>query len=75
MMMTTGEMLRYTKVFNDILNDDVPQFFKDLRLANLMTLLERIYGISMFPELNEKLEREQPWVMQLYRTVSDAREL
>lgn len=74
-MMTTGEMLGYTVRFNRIMEAKTSSYIKSRSLADMMSELEGRYQISMFPELNKKIEREQPWVMQLYRTVSDAREL
>jgi len=68
---TVEEMLKFTKRFKEIMehNSDT----KDERLANLMTDLERAYGI---PALNdEEFNKKNPFVMSLYRTVSDARSL
>lgn len=66
--MTTGEMLGFTKRFNEIMKSDK---FKDARLANLMTDLEKAYDIPMVN--NDEFNKANPHVMQLYSSVSDAR--
>lgn len=69
--MTVGEMLEFTKRFKEIMdrNSDT----KDERLANLMTDLELAYEI---PALNdEEFNKKNPFVMSLYRAVSEARSL
>lgn len=71
--MTFGEMLCLTNRLNSIINSNADTDTKDMRLANLMTDLERAYNIPMFR--NEHFERRNPFLMQLYRTVSDARVL
>jgi len=69
--MTTGEMLMFTKRFKNILEANTPQVVKDARLANLMSDLESAYNIPMLRSKN--FEKQNPFVMQLYRTVSEAR--
>ncbi|MEK4181754.1 hypothetical protein NSQ61_20135 [Aeribacillus sp. FSL K6-1121] len=71
--MTAGEMLMFTKRFKNILSSKTPQSIKDARLANLMSDLERAYNIPMLR--NENFEKQNPFVMQLYRTVSEARDI
>lgn len=68
--MTTGEMLLYTnrlKEIRSIKNTDL----RDARLANLMSDLETVYNIPML--YDESYNAENPFVMQLYRTVSEER--
>jgi hypothetical protein len=71
--MTTGEMLMFTKRFKNILSSKTPQNIKDARLANLLSDLERAYNIPVLR--NIEFEKENPFVMQLYRTVSEARNI
>lgn len=71
--MTFGEMLTYTNRLKEINCSNAPQFIRDRRLANLMTDLERSYGIPALR--NEEFEKENPFVMQLYRTVSEERSI
>lgn len=71
MDITVGEMLHYTKRFKEIINSNASTYIKNVRLAALMTDLERAYQIPMFR--NEAFEREHPFLMMLYRTVSEAR--
>ncbi len=71
--MTTGQMLEYTNRFNGIIASNSSQDIKDVRLANLMTDLEAAYDIPMMR--SEGFEYDNPHVMQLYRTVSEARSL
>jgi len=67
--MTTGEMRIWTERFNQILGG--AQTLKDKRLAQLMTDLERAYSI---PFLNdEEYNQKNPFVVSLYRAVSEAR--
>jgi hypothetical protein len=70
-MMTTGEMLGYTKRFNEIMDSSLSNEMKDRRLSALMTDMEVTYNIPMFR--NEEFEKRNPFVMQMYRTVSEAR--
>ena len=69
--MTTGEMLMFTKRLKNILEANAPQVVKDARLANLMSDLEKAYNIPMLR--SENFEKQNPFVMQLYCTVSEAR--
>lgn len=70
--MTVGEMLLYTNRLKEIMSGK-PSHERDVRLANLMTDLEQAYGI---PSLrNESFETANPFVMQLYRAVSEARSI
>jgi hypothetical protein len=69
--MTTGEMLIYTNRFKEIMNG--PNSLRDSRLANLMSDLEIAYHIPA--SRNENFEKQNPFLMQLYRTVSEARKL
>ncbi|WLR50068.1 hypothetical protein LC040_12320 [Bacillus tianshenii] len=71
--MTAGEMLQYTKRFNEIVDSNAPKHIKGIRLSNLMTDLEMAYNIPMLR--NKAFEKQQPFVMQLYCTVSLARPL
>jgi len=71
--MTVGEMLQYTNRLKEILASNAPRFIKDRRLANLMTDLEQAYGIPVLR--NIEFEKENPFLMQLYRTVSEARSI
>lgn len=69
--MTIGEMHGFTKRFNEIVTSDTSEKNKNERLSTLMTDLEQAYNI---PSLNdEKFNEENPFVIQLYRTVSEAR--
>lgn len=69
--MTTGEMLSWTSRFNDIISRSVDIEMQDRRLGIMMADLEKTYGIPA--ERNVNFEKENPYVIQLYRTVSDAR--
>jgi|GEM_PF-1286151 len=71
--MTTGEMLQYTNRLKEIIHSNAPQFIKDRRLANLMTDLEQAYNIPTLRD--QEFEKENPFVMQLYRTISEARDI
>lgn len=71
--MTTGEMLAWTRRLRSILSG--PSETRDERLAAMMTDLEQRYDIPLL--IGERLawfETEQPFVMRLYRTVSEWRE-
>ena len=46
---------------------------KDLRLAQLMTAMERKYNIPMLR--NEQWERDNPFVIRIYREISNMRSL
>jgi len=69
--MTVGEMLKWTERFNQILGG--AQCLKDKRLAQLMTDLEQAYSIPILN--NEEWNTRNPFVYQLYRAVSEARNL
>lgn len=69
--MTVGEMLKWTERFNQILGG--AQCLKDKRLAQLMSDLEQTYNIPILN--NEDYNRENPFVVQLYRAVSEARSI
>lgn len=71
--MTAGEMLQYTNRLKEILASNAPKFIKDRRLANLMTDLEQAYGIPVLR--NIEFEKENPFLMRLYLTVSELRNL
>lgn len=71
--MNTGEMLTLTNRFKEIMASKASTDMKDRRLAALMTDLEGAYGIPMLRK--EAFEQENVHVMQLYRTVSEARVL
>lgn len=64
-------MLKITKRFKEIMDHNSDT--KDERLAILMTDMERLYNI---PALNnEEFNKENPFVIAMYRTVSEARSL
>lgn len=69
--MTTGQMLNYTKRLKEIISGK--KSLRDVRLANLMTDLEVAFNIPMFKK--ESFEIDNPFLMQLYHTVSEARSL
>ena len=69
--MTFGEMKAWTERFNQILGG--AQCLKDKRLANLMTDLEQAYSIPILND--EDYNRENPFVVQLYRAVAEARNI
>jgi len=69
--MTFGEMRIWTERFNQILGGD--QTLKDKRLAQLMTDLEHAYSIPILN--NEEYNRKNPFVVSLYRAVSEARNI
>ncbi|WAA10815.1 hypothetical protein [Fervidibacillus albus] len=71
--MTVGEMLQYTNRLKEILSSHAPVAIKDRRLANLMNDLEQAYEIPALR--NKNFEKQHPFVMQLYKTVSEARSL
>ncbi|MBP3037952.1 hypothetical protein J9303_00325 [Bacillaceae bacterium Marseille-Q3522] len=71
--MTAGEMLAYQTRLKAILKSKLSQAQKDRRLASLMSDLETGYSIPMLR--NEKFEAENPFVMMLYKTVSEARSI
>jgi len=69
--MTAGEMLGYTKRLNAILGGYMG--LRDQRLSQLMTDLEQAYNIPMLKD--EQFEKENPFLMSLYRAVSDERSI
>lgn len=69
--MTFGEMFGFTQRFKDIMSSDGFNYFKTMRLSSLMTDLEGAYGIPFLKD--EKFEKKNPYLMQLYHTVSNAR--
>lgn len=69
--MTFGEMRAWTNRFKNIL--EVGGELKDNRLSSLMTDLETAYNI---PFLNDdEYNKRNPFVVKLYRAVSEARGL
>lgn len=73
--MNFGEMKIYTKRFKEILSTKQSSHVKSVRLASLMTDLEGAFQIPIFgKERIENFEKQQPHTMQLYRSVSEARE-
>lgn len=69
--MNFGEMLGFTIRFKEIIQSKLPKQNKTMRLSYLMSDLEGAYSI---PLKNEQFEKDHPQLMQLYRTVSEARE-
>ncbi|MDX1806556.1 MAG: hypothetical protein R3267_05995 [Paenisporosarcina sp.] len=70
--MKFGEMLGFTNRYKEIIKSKLPEKNKTMRLSYLMSDLEEAYSIPMLK--NEQFEKAHPQLMQLYRTVSDARE-
>lgn len=69
--MTVEEMLKLTKRFKEIERCD--SSIKDVRLANMMADMEQAFDI---PTLYcEEYNKRNPFVMSMYRTVSEARSL
>ncbi|OHR68702.1 hypothetical protein HMPREF3291_08620 [Bacillus sp. HMSC76G11] len=68
--MTTGEMLIYTKKYYDILA--LPKRKRSLKFANLMTELEVNFKIPMIN--SNRFNQENPYLMQLYRMISNERQ-
>ncbi|SDJ76933.1 hypothetical protein [Salimicrobium halophilum] len=69
--MTTGEMYGYQKRLIDILNGNNTN--RDVRLAHLMTDLERTFHIPMMHKA--AFNEANPHLMELYKTVSEERSL
>lgn len=69
--MTVGEMLEWTNRFNEILESKISNYFKNLRLAALMTDLEHSYEIPLLND--EDYNAKYPFVIQLFTSVSNAR--
>ena len=59
-----------TKIAAD---SQMTQYQKDVRIADLMTDMERIYGIPMLR--NEQWERENGYIITIYREISNMRNL
>lgn len=73
--MTFEQMKSYTDRFKEITLSKSTAHIKSVRLASLMTDLEGAFQIPLFgKERIENFERKQPHIMQLYRSVSEARE-
>lgn len=72
-MLTVGEMLDYTNRFKNIIGSNASNDIKNIRLANLMSDLEAAYQIPILK--NRDFESANPFLMQLYRTISEARNL
>ena len=73
---TEAELKIFRDRFDHIVNlpDDIAdQYHKDVSLAALMQDMEQVFKIPMMR--NEEYEKEHPELMQLYRTVSEARSL
>jgi hypothetical protein len=67
--MTFGEMLQYTNRLKEILSSNIPKYLKNSRLNTLLNDIKKAYNIPAF--YNEEFERQNPFVMQLYRTVAE----
>lgn len=71
--MTTGEMLGFTNRFKEIMASKASDHLKDMRLSAMMTDMECAYRIPMLRK--PEFEAANPFVMQMYRTASEARAL
>jgi hypothetical protein len=69
--MTVGEMLSHTKRLKGL--NSLRGNQRNIRLANMMTDLERAFHITMVR--NEKFNQMNTFLMQLYRTVSAERDI
>lgn len=69
--MTTGEMQTLTNRFQSIMAD--PEEVRNHRLAFLMDDMEMAYQIPMLAK-SPRMKTVNPFALQLYRTVSEARE-
>lgn len=69
--MTFGKMQTFTKRFKEITQSGASEESKTERLSILMTDLEGAYSIPMLN--NERFNKENKEVMQLYRAVEGAR--
>lgn len=69
--MTVGEMLGWTNRLKDIEQMKEPQ--RSIRLGVMMSDMEGAYSIPALR--NEAFEKKNPFVMELYRTVSSERSL
>lgn len=58
-----------------VITDDpyMTQYQKDVRIAELMTIMERRYNIPMLR--NEQWEKDNSYVISVYRTISNMRKL
>ncbi|MBS4190351.1 hypothetical protein KHA94_09070 [Bacillus sp. FJAT-49705] len=73
--MNFGQMNTYTKRLKEILSTKQSSHIKSVHLASLMTDLEGSFQIPLFgKERIQVFEKQNPQVIQLYRTVSEARE-
>lgn len=70
-MITFEDILYYTNRFNEIQDSSDSRFLKNARLTGLMSSLEATYKIPVLS--NDVFERKNPFVMMLYRTISEAR--
>jgi len=68
--MTVGEMKDLTAKFNEIKTIKQP-FTRNRKLADLMTYMEFTYNIPMLKKI--EWERRNPFVVMMYRTISEAR--
>lgn len=68
--MTAGEMLSFMDRLNEIIEAKLTEAFKNERLANLMTDLERAYQI---PGLLANATNVDPVALSFYRMVSAER--
>lgn len=68
--MTAGEMVRFMDRLKGIVESKTTEAFKNERLANLMTDLERAYQI---PGLLANAGDVDPVALQFYQTVSAER--
>lgn len=69
-IMTAGEMLRFMDRLNEVIEAKLTEAFKNGRLANLMTDLERAYQI---PGLLANATNVDPVALQSYQMVSAER--
>jgi len=67
--MTVGEMLGLTDRFKEIISFNSAE--QGERLANLMTDMEVAYDIPILN--NESFNKRNPFVIAMYRTISNAR--
>ncbi|MUV39440.1 hypothetical protein JNUCC1_03318 [Lentibacillus sp. JNUCC-1] len=67
-VITFGEMKELTNRYKAIIKSP----HKDLRLANMLDDMRQAYGIPLLR--NNQFEHNNPYLMQMYRTVSFSRE-
>ncbi|MNS66194.1 hypothetical protein D3C72_993960 [compost metagenome] len=61
----------FREKFLDILSKtDMSDYNRDLKLSNLMTVMENLFEISMIPHLNKDLD---PSILRLYVEISNTR--